>query len=403
MGKLQIRQAVKREAKAHVAFIGISGSGKSFTSLLLARRLAGPAGKILAVDSEGGSLSKYADVFRFDVIEPDSFSLDVFQEAMDLAEQNAYDVFLVDSLSHFWMGRDGALEFVEERKLKARQKGGDQMDGWRDFKPHERAMVDRILRSKCHVIVTMRTKNEYAVQECIDSNGKTKTKRVKIGLAPVQREGLEYEMDLVATFDEDNNMLVEKSRVLLPDGTNPYQGKAFAKPKISDFEAFATWLKGAPAERPSDRPQQHPAQAAPAAQPKSEPQKKGETSENTTTGRETKGADDPRNDTAPLTEEEQLAKRWTAADTYERLRMFGELRKDLHEVTGDDAEYYRILLDKGGVDHANQFKSRAKAWVTLIALFRSLKAHTAAVTIEPSSDSMTPEQFVEGLEPAGAQ
>lgn len=146
---------------------------------------------------------------------------------------------------------------------------------------------------------------------------------------------------------------------------------------------------------------QHSAQAAPAAQPKSESQKKGETSENTTTGRETKGADDPRNDTAPLTEEEQLAKRWATADTYERLRMFGELKKDLHEVTGDDAEYYRILLDKGGVDHANQFKIRAKAWVTLIALFRSLKAHTAAVTIEPP-DSMSAEEFVEGLEPAGA-
>lgn len=149
--------------------------------------------------------------------------------------------------------------------------------------------------------------------------------------------------------------------------------------------------------------EQHSAQAAAAAQPKSESQKKGETSENTTTGRETKGADDPRNDAAPLTEEEQLAKRWAAADTYERLRMFGELKKDLHEVTGDDAEYYRVLLATGGVDHANQFKSRAKAWVTLIALFRSLKAHTAAVTIEPPSDSMTPEQFVEGLEPAGAQ
>lgn len=143
---------------------------------------------------------------------------------------------------------------------------------------------------------------------------------------------------------------------------------------------------------------QEPAQK-PAAKPES--QQKGESVKSSSRG--DKGADDPRNDAAPLTEEEQLAKRWAAADTYERLRMFGELKKDLHGVTGDDAEYYRILLDKGGVDHANQFKSRAKAWVTLIALFRSLKAHTAAVTIEPSSDSMTPEQFVEGLEPAGAQ
>lgn len=397
MGKLQIRQAVKREAKAHVAFIGISGSGKSYTSLLLARRLAGPTGKILAVDSEGGSLSKYADVFRFDVIEPDSFSLDVFQEAIDLAEQHNYDVFLVDSLSHFWMGKDGALEFVEERKLKARQKGGDQMDGWRDFKPHERAMVDRILRSKCHVIVTMRTKNEYAVTEYVDSNGKTKTKRTKIGLAPVQREGLEYEMDLVATFDEDNNMLVEKSRVLLPDASNPYQGKAFAKPNVGTFEKFCEWLKGAPAERPSDRPQQppQPKSAQPAAKPESQP--KGES---TQSRRGDEGAADPRKDTAPLTEEDQLLAEFTAADKFGRLRILGDLKKDLREVTGDDAEYYRVLLAVGGVQHANEFKSLAVAKRTLSALYRTMEAHTAAVTVEPQ-DSMSADQFVEGLEPEG--
>src|SRR4051812_13876400 len=70
---IAFRKAVKYAAKGRIALIGPAGSGKSYTSLLLARALAGPNGRIAAVDTEHGSLSKYADVFDFDVIELDSF------------------------------------------------------------------------------------------------------------------------------------------------------------------------------------------------------------------------------------------------------------------------------------------------------------------------------------------
>jgi energy-coupling factor transporter ATP-binding protein EcfA2 len=228
---ISFQKAVKYAAKGRIALIGPSGSGKSYTSLLLARALAGPKGRIAAIDTEHGSLSKYADLFDFDVIELDSFSPQTFVEALHAAEDAGYDVFLCDSLSHFWTGRDGALEFVD----MAAKRNRDNMGGWKEFRPHERLMVDEMVSSPCHVICTMRTKTEY--QEQTDANGKKK--RVKIGLAPVQRDGLEYEFDLVGYMDEENTFITDKTRC------SEYAQKAYTKPGPKEFAPFVEWLKGA--------------------------------------------------------------------------------------------------------------------------------------------------------------
>ncbi len=223
-------KAVKYNAKGRVALIGPAGGGKTFTALMLARALAGPGGKIAAQDTEHGSMSKYADLFDFDVLELESFSPEVFIGNLHAAEQAGYSVFLTDSLSHFWVGKDGAFDFVD--MAQARQRDG--MAGWKAFRPHERKMVDAMIASPMHIICTLRTKNDYV--NVTDSNGKAK--RVKVGLAPVQREGLEYEFDMVGYMDEDNTLSIDKTRC------PSYSQKAFAKPGAQDFTPFVEWLKG---------------------------------------------------------------------------------------------------------------------------------------------------------------
>src|ERR1700736_1352189 len=157
---MQFTKAVKHEAKGRVALMGPSGSGKSYTMLLLARLLAGPGGKIAAVDTEHGSLSKYADLFDFDVIELDSYSPKNFLDGLHSAENGGYAVFCADSLSQFWVGKDGALEFVDNALKVAKSRTGraDDMAGWKEFQPQEREMIDAMLASPCHIIVTMRVK-----------------------------------------------------------------------------------------------------------------------------------------------------------------------------------------------------------------------------------------------------
>jgi energy-coupling factor transporter ATP-binding protein EcfA2 len=241
-------KAIKKDAKGRIALIGPSGSGKSYTMLVLARALAGPAGKIAAIDTEHGSLSKYADLFDFDCDTPSITSADYFLKQLETAEQGGYAVFCCDSLSHFWMGKGGALDFVDEKTKTGGR--GDSFSGWKAFRPHERKMVDGMLASPCHIICTMRTQTEY-VEE---TNEKGKKVRRKIGLKPVQREGLEYEFDLVGALDDENTLTIDKNRVMLADGTAPYTGKAFSKPTAKDFAPFIEWLKGTKAGLPAVDP-----------------------------------------------------------------------------------------------------------------------------------------------------
>ena len=68
-----------------------------------------------------------------------------------------------------------------------------------------------MLQSKCHVIVTMRSKTEYVIEEIDRGGRKTQVPR-KIGTAPIQRSGMEYEFTIVGDLDLDHTLIVSKSR-----------------------------------------------------------------------------------------------------------------------------------------------------------------------------------------------
>jgi hypothetical protein len=103
--------------------------------------------------------------------------------------------------------------------------------------------VQAILRSDLHVIATMRSKTSYAMDEVIE-DGRKRTKVVKQGMAPIQRDGFEYEFDVFIDMDIDNNAIVTKTRC--PALT----GKVFPSPRRDVAEILAAWLKGQPAPEP---------------------------------------------------------------------------------------------------------------------------------------------------------
>lgn len=180
---LTFERATKSEARARIALVGPSGSGKTYTALRFAAELGQPAGLI---DTERRSASKYADLFTFDALNLESFAPAQYVAALAAAASAGYPVVVVDSLSHAWMGRGGLLEQVDDY---GRRNGGNSFGGWRDATPQHNALVDAILTYPGHVIVTMRAKTEYVVEK--DDRGKHVPR--KVGLAPVQRDGLEYE------------------------------------------------------------------------------------------------------------------------------------------------------------------------------------------------------------------
>lgn len=202
----RFQKATKRKARLRMALVGPAGSGKTYTALGIATRLAGASGRIAVLDSERGSASKYADIFDFDVVDMDTFSPRNYVDLIQEADAAGYDVIVIDSLSHAWMGAGGALEMVD--KVAARSKSANSFAAWREVTPEHNALVDAILACRCHVIATMRTKTEWILEE--GPNGKKIPRRV--GMQPVQRDGLEYEFDVVADLDHENYFTVSKTR-----------------------------------------------------------------------------------------------------------------------------------------------------------------------------------------------
>lgn len=223
----QASQAVKEQLKARVAITGPAGGGKTLTALQWAQELCDDA-PILLVDSERRSASLYADRFTFDTIDwlppydPDELA-GTIRDAGD-----TYGVIVVDSVSHWWEGEGGVIDIADNAGR------GNSFAGWKTATPKLRDLIETIIASPAHVIVTMRSKTEYVVER--DEHGKSVPR--KIGLAPVMRHGVEYEFTLIADMSvPDNVMTVSKSRCDL------LSGRSVPPAKIPDAAVeFLGWL-----------------------------------------------------------------------------------------------------------------------------------------------------------------
>lgn len=211
MEQFVIQKAVKAAKKARIALDGPAGSGKTYTALELAVGLAGGE-RIGLIDTEKSSADLYADRFDFDTIKLATFSPMMYIGALEAFAQAGHAVVIVDSWSHAWEGEGGALEMVD---AAAKRHQGNSYVAWRDVTPLHNKMVAAILDYPGHVIVTMRTKMEYALEKD-EKTGKTTPK--KIGMAPIQRAGVEYEFDVVVDLDLEHNFTVSKTRLPVLDG-----------------------------------------------------------------------------------------------------------------------------------------------------------------------------------------
>lgn len=206
---MQIRKAERKRAKLRLGMSGPSGSGKTYSSLLLAFGLGGKAGLI---DTENGSGDLYADLGDYDIITLGApFVIDKYLKAISAFESAEYNTIIIDSLSHAWAGAGGLLD--KQGRIADSGKGSSYT-AWRMITPEHNSLVEAMLQSPCHILATMRSKVEYVIDK--DSRGKDVPK--KIGLAPVQRDGMEYEFTLFLEIAQDHTAWAAKDRTGLLDG-----------------------------------------------------------------------------------------------------------------------------------------------------------------------------------------
>lgn len=205
--------AKRKKAKLRLALTGPSGSGKSYSALLIAKGLGG---KVAAIDTEKGSLSLYEGMVPFDVAElAPPYTPERYIDAIHAAEKAGYNVLIIDSATHEWNGSGGCLELVDQ--VASAKYRGNSWSAWNEITPRHRDFVDAIMQSNMHVIATMRSKTETAQ---VEENGK---KRVaKIGMKSEQRDGIEYEFTAVLDLVHDGHYaLASKDRTELFMGKDP--------------------------------------------------------------------------------------------------------------------------------------------------------------------------------------
>ncbi len=246
--------ATKTGSKLRAAIFGPSGSGKTFTALRLARGLS-PTGKIALIDTERGSARKYADRFTFSVCElDDDRSIEACAEAISAAR--GHDVLIIDSMTHSWLDLVDQNQLVADARFK-----GNTWAAWSVSRPKQRNLIDAILAFPGHVIACMRVKTEWQT-----NNDGGRFKATRIGLAPRQEEGIEYEFDLLI------EMSPEHVGNILKDRTGKFQDKIIDKPGEPFGEMLAAWLGDVPVAGGAEQPAPSPAAARPAPKPATPPE-----------------------------------------------------------------------------------------------------------------------------------
>lgn len=250
---LTLKKATKEHAKLHLALIGLSGSGKTYSALNLAKYLV-PDGTVLLLDSEHRTAKLYGDIFDFNHEEVTNYDPRNYIKLIKEAEALGVDVLIIDSMSHAW---NAIVDIANQEKSKG------PFGGWDKASPIYRQFIDAILGCNMHVIATMRQKSDYVIEP--NASGKQTPK--KVGMKAENKESIEYEFDVVGEFDRDDHSLkITKSRF------SEIDQKIFYLPGQELANELRRWLNtgvpAAPAKKPEQQSPMKTEKIAPGAEQK---------------------------------------------------------------------------------------------------------------------------------------
>jgi hypothetical protein len=225
---MAFKKAERTQLYLRCALFGPSGSGKTMTALRMAKGIAEKMGVSFAViDTEARSASKYANRFQFEVDDLEKKTIDNYIASMDEAAKASYKVLIIDSLTHGWRE---LTDEVDRTTLASNSKSS--VLSWAKANPKQKRFIDAILNYPGHLIVTMRSKTEWVIGQGKDG----KIAPEKLGLAPEQGKGIEYEFDLLVEMNQSHHAAVTKDR------TGKFQDETIEKPGEEFGVALYDWL-----------------------------------------------------------------------------------------------------------------------------------------------------------------
>lgn len=224
-GSSGLRKATRQKAKIRLGLSAVAGGGKTMSAILIAKGLAkGDLSKVALIDTENGSGDLYAHIGPYNVLPLSApFTPESYIKAIKDCEDAGMEVIIIDSITHEWDGKGGCLEIQSDL-------GGRYQD-WKSVTPRHQAFINAILQSKCHIITTVRRKQDYDMTKT--EGGKTVV--AKVGLKEVTREGFEYEVTTNLELDQRHNASASKDRTGLFMGHPPFVPSEETGKKILDW------------------------------------------------------------------------------------------------------------------------------------------------------------------------
>lgn len=262
----EIKRAERRQARLRLALAAASNGGKTWSALelafgiteeLISRGLLEGTleGKVGMVDTERKSGQLYAHLGPFDTIElGPPYTVERYVGALTALERSGCAVIILDSISHAWAGAGGVLSLLDQFQAKERFSAfGTAVN------PQQDEFVDAMLRSPAHIIATMRSKTAWVLEDKQTRSGGTVKAPRRIGMAPIQRPGIEYEFTSLLDLETNTHFAtVVKNRCPVFEGWAP---KRLTR---EHGRALAAWLlEGAP--EPAAAPTGTPLERATAA------------------------------------------------------------------------------------------------------------------------------------------
>jgi len=225
-----LQPACRGKAKIRLGLSLVSGGGKTYSALLIAKGLAGgDLSKVAVIDTENASADLYAALGPYQVVHlGPPFAPERYIEAIKACEMAGMEVIILDSISHEWEGKGGVLELADAL-------GGQYQSAWKTLTPRHESFKQAILQSPCHMITTVRRKQDYVLQERGNKSGKPVQAPVKVGLKEVAREGWEYELTINLELELNHYATASKDR------TGLFMGEPSFIPTEETGKLIAAW------------------------------------------------------------------------------------------------------------------------------------------------------------------
>lgn len=222
---MQLRKATRKKAKIRLGLSAVSGGGKTYSAILIAKGLCGDLSKVAIIDTENNSADLYAHLGDYNVLPLTApFTPERYIEAIKACEKAGMEVIVIDSIAHEWEGKGGCLEIVEAL-------GGKYQD-WAKVTPRHNAFIQAMLQSPVHIITTVRRKQDY---EMVKDGNKMKVE--KAGLKEITREGWEYELTVNLQLNQQHLAAASKDR------TGLFMDKPEFVPTEKTGEIIAQWCE----------------------------------------------------------------------------------------------------------------------------------------------------------------